>query len=200
MAMSFARTKQQMAEAEYLALEEGSEQRHEWFDGEVFAMAGGSDRHNLLGVNLLVALRSRTLGGPCVPFGSDRRHRVVDMLSYTYPDVVVRCRDPQRPELPPQVRVIFEVLSESTEAFDRGDKFARYRTDPDLLEYVLVSQRARRVEHFRRVAADRWELTLYGPEQDVALPALGISIPMGEVYLGAENERSDHDADPMRLD
>lgn len=184
-------------EAAYLAQEGTSEQRHEWYDGEVFAMAGGSDRHNLLCVNLVVSIRARLGSGPCVPFGSDRRHKVESAPSYSYPDVVVRCRDAGGA---PSVPVIVEVLSESTEAFDRGGKFERYRQDPALQEYVLVHQRARRVEHFRRVDVGRWELTLYGPDDVVKLPILDLALPVRELYEGAADEASDDDDDPYRLD
>lgn len=189
---------QRMSEEEYLAFDAASETRHEWYDGEIFAMAGSSDRHGLLCYNFAGELRARMRGGPCVAFITDHRHRVAAASSYTYPDLVIRCRP--TPDAAPEVRVLVEVLSDSTEAFDRGDKFARYRTDPVLQEYVLVSQRARRVEHFRRMETGKWELTIFGPEDEVVLPALGVAVPMSEIYLAAERERSDDEADPYRLD
>lgn len=195
--MGSALPRVQMDEATYLAFEEASEQRHEWYDGEIFAMAGGSDRHNVLCVNVVVLFRTRLVGQRCVPFGSDRRHHVARTRGYSYPDVVVRCRDDDQHETVP---VIVEVLSEATEAFDRGDKFARYRGDAALQEYVLISQRSRSVEHFRRVDAGRWELTHYGPGDAVVLPALGLRLEVDEIYAGAEAERSDDPADPYRLD
>ncbi|MEZ4240702.1 MAG: Uma2 family endonuclease [Myxococcota bacterium] len=192
--------RRRVAEAEYLALEASADVRHEWVDGEMLARAGGSDRHNVIAVNLVGELRNRLRGGPCQPFGSDQRHHVTATGLYTYPDALVRCRDLERPDAAARTRVVFEVLSASTEAWDRGQKFAHYRADPDIEEYVLVSQRARRVEHFRRVDVGRWTLTLYGPGDDVALPALGIALPVDEIYLGAAAERSDApdpDDDPL---
>lgn len=196
--MSSTLAKPRISEDQYLALEAASEARHEWYDGELFAMAGSSDRHGVLCYNFAGELRARMRGGPCVAFITDHRHHVPAAGSYTYPDLVIRCRP--APEAAPEVRVLVEVLSESTEAFDRGDKFARYRADPALQEYVLVSQRARRVEHFRRLDTGRWELTIYGPGDDVVLPALGVVVPMAEIYLGAEQERSDDAGDPYRLE
>jgi Uma2 family endonuclease len=197
--MGATEARRRATEAEYLALEATSEVRHEWVDGEIVAMAGGSDRHNVIAVNLVGELRSRLRGGPCQPFASDQRHHVHATGLYTYPDAVVRCRDPERPDLPARTRVVFEVLSASTEAYDRGQKFAHYRADPAIEEYVLASQRERRVEHFRRVDVGRWTLTLYGPDDSVELPALGVSLPMSEIYLGAEQQRSDDPEHPDRL-
>lgn len=185
-----------MSAEEYLALEAASEMRHEWHDGALVPRADSSDRHALLCSNLAGELWARTRGGPCVAFVADHRHHVPG--AYTYPDLLIRCRP--TPEAAPEARVLVEVLSEATERFDRGDKFDRYREDPALMEYVLVSQRARRVEHFRRLDGGKWELTLYGPEDEVALPALGVAVPMSEIYLAAERERSDDEADPYRLD
>ncbi len=186
-----------MTEAEYLELERTSEGRHEFVDGHIVAMAGGSDRHNAIAANLVGELRSRLRGGPCRPLGSDQRHRLADSEDYVYPDVVVRCRETD--DGPPRTKVVFEVLSRSTEAWDRGDKFARYQQDGAVQEYVLVSQWQRRVEHYRRVEVGRWALTVYGPGDDVALPALGIHLPMDEVYLDVARERSDDPNDPYGL-
>ncbi|MEM6929471.1 MAG: Uma2 family endonuclease [Myxococcota bacterium] len=185
-----------LTEAEYLAMERASEVRHEFVGGSVFAMAGGSDRHNAIAANLVGELRTRLRGGPCRPVGSDQRHRLADSSDYVYPDVVVRCRDGSDE---PVTKVVFEVLSKSTEAWDRGDKFARYQRDPAIEEVVLVSQRQRRVEHYRRVEVGRWSLSIYGGSDEVELPALGIGLPMDEIYLDVARERSDDPDDPYAL-
>lgn len=187
-----------VTEAEYLALEEASADKHELLGDDIVAMAGGSDRHNLIAANLVGELRSRLRDGPWLAVGSDQRHHVEATGAYTYPDVAVRCRDAEGVE--PETRVVFEVLSEATEARDRGAKFNHLRQDPAVQEYVLVSQRERRVEHFLRVDVGRWALTIYGPGDRVELPVLGIVLPMDEVYLGASVERSDDPDDPHRLD
>lgn len=183
-----------VTEAEYLAREELSEQKHELVDGEIFAMAGGSDRHNRIAMNLGGELRQRLRGGPCFVV-HNQRHKVEATGLYTYPDVTVRCRAAGDVH----TRVLVEVLSASTEAWDRGGKFAHLQQDPDVAEYVLVSQRERRVEHFARVDGGRWVLTVVTGDSALALPSLGVDLPLAEIYLGAADERSDDESDPHRL-
>jgi Uma2 family endonuclease len=187
--------KQRMSEDEYLAFERASTLKHEFVNGEVVAMAGGSMRHSLIANNIGGELRSRLRGHPCRVFQSDLSVHVTETGLYTYPDVTVVCGPPRvhprdaRSTLNP--RVIFEVLSASSEAYDRGAKFAHYMRIPDLAEYVLVAQDRRRVEHFRRLESGQWLLTTFDGEGEVELPALGIALPLAEIYTGAEELPAD---------
>ena len=150
--------------AEYLALERSSEIKGEFFDGEIFAMAGASREHNLVVGNLLRELGNLLRNGPCEVYPSDMRVRCPNGLG-TYPDVSVAC-DPlfedDREDTLVNPVVIIEVLSPSTEAWDRGTKFLSYRGLSSLREYVLVSQDRRLIEHYvRQSGFDQWLLTSY---------------------------------------
>src|SRR5258708_5764829 len=115
---------------EYLALEEAADHKSEYFDGQIFAMAGGEPEHNLISGNVLGELRSQLEAGPCRVYPSDQRVKNLDTGLYTYPDVTVVCEEPLFEETAPRTllnpTLIVEVLSESTEAYDRGGKFAHY--------------------------------------------------------------------------
>lgn len=136
--------------AEYLALERQAEVRSEYFQGEAFAMAGGSQRHNLIVANLLRLLGNQLVSRDCNVYPSDMRVKIEALGKYTYPDVAVACgenrfEDEHRDVLLNPV-VLFEVLSQSTEAYDRGKKFEHDQALDSLREYLLVSQDACRVE------------------------------------------------------
>ncbi|HEY8379834.1 MAG TPA: Uma2 family endonuclease [Nannocystis sp.] len=190
-----AATKTRLSPAEYLARENASELKHEYINGEVVAMAGGSPRRNAIAINIAGELRTRLRGGRCRPFGSDQRVHVPDTGLYTYPDVTVVCggleTHPDDRNTICNPRVIFEVLSASTEAHDRGAKFSHYRRCASLAEYVLVSQRERVVEHYRRTEDGRWVLSEYRGSETMELPSLGICLPLDEVYLDADLASSD---------
>jgi Uma2 family endonuclease len=171
---------------EYLALEEAADYKSEYYAGEIFAMAGGSYEHVRITGNITGALYSRLIGGPCGVLPADMRVRVSPAGLYTYPDVVVMCGDPEIERntlLNPLV--LIEVLSESTEAYDRGAKFAQYQRIGSLSDYILVSQNAARVELFHRLPQGGWH---YVEAHDVAasidIPSLGVSLPLSEVYAG----------------
>ena len=140
--------------AEYLAKERAATYRSEYFGGEMFAMAGGSPRHSLIKVNVVGEFRARSRHSPCTAYDSDLRILVARTGLYTYPDASVICgplefEDPRRDTvLNPTLLV--EVLSESTEAYDRGKKFSHYRQIPSLREYLLVSQEEPKIERFLR--------------------------------------------------
>ncbi len=139
--------------AKYLAFERASQDKHELIGGELYLMAGASRRHNLIVVNLAVALGNQLRGRACEAYVSDMRVRLVSG-DYVYPDVVLVCGEPAMEDshldtlLNPQV--IIEVLSPSTEQFDRGQKFARYRQMPSLRDYLLVAQDNMQIEHYER--------------------------------------------------
>lgn len=172
---------------DYLAAERVSEERHEFFAGEVFAMGGASRRHNLIVTNLVRELSLQLKGESCETFANDMRVKVSETGLYTYPDVVVVCEDPrfddEQNDTLLNPTVIFEVLSDSTEAYDRGRKFEHYRTLASLTEYLLVAQDHVRVERFSRQPENRWLLTEAGSLDDaVSLPAVGCELALAEIY------------------
>ena len=152
---------------EYLQIEEQSPIKHEYGDGRLYAMVGVSQSHNTISINLASALRSHIRGSGCRVFISDMKVRVEQRNRFFYPDVVVSCDERDR-ETPSYLRfpsLIVEVLSDSTEAFDRGDKFADYQAIESLQEYVLISSKRQQVQCFRRNSAGLWVLQSYSQEQ-----------------------------------
>lgn len=173
--------------AEYLAREEGAEYKSEFYQGQIFAMSGGSPEHNTASVNILTALRGRLRGLPCRPFNSDQQIRIPPNGLVAYPDVSVVCgelqRDPKAPNAINNPSVVFEVLSDSTENYNRGKKFDLYRQLESLREYILVAQDEAHVERFVRQADDSWLLTVFkGLDAVVELATLGCSLTLAEVY------------------
>lgn len=144
----------------YLAIERQAEYKSEYCHGEMLAMAGASRKHNLIVTNIVRELSQQLKQRPCEVYPSDMRVRIPTTSLYTYPDVIVVCDEPQFEDdtndtlLNPTL--IVEVLSNTTEAYDRGKKFAQYRTLPSLVEYVLVTQDEPRVEHYVRQPDNRW--------------------------------------------
>ncbi len=171
---------------EYLELDRHSELRHEYFEGEIFAMTGGTRRHTHLAANLVRTLGNALLDRPCMVLGADMRIAVSESSLYTYPDVVVVCGPAkftnEREETLVNPSLIVEVLSPSTESYDRGRKFEHYRTIPSLTDYVLVSQDAPLVEHFVRQPSGSWLLTEYRAGHALAIDSLGVSIAVDEIY------------------
>lgn len=174
-----------MTYAEYLAAEEASDVKHEYLRGEVFAMAGGTLEHSRLAVNMAGELRNVLAGRRCVVFNSDARLRIAATDRATYPDVMVVCGHVERaaddPEAIANPVVIVEVLSDSTEADDRGEKFAHYRRLASLREYILVSQRGPRIEVFHR-EGDHWTFNEFGPGDSARLLAIEAALSVEAVY------------------
>jgi len=175
---------------EYFDIAERSELRQEYFRGRIYAMAGGSPEHSQLAANLAAALGARLRGGPCRVYNADLRVLIQATGMYTYPDLSVVCGpgrfDDGRPRSLLNPTLLLEVLSESTERYDRGDKFAHYQAIPTLREYVLVSQSRPRVERFvRDEQAGGWRYFEHsGVESSLPLESLGIEAPLAEVYAG----------------
>jgi Uma2 family endonuclease len=172
---------------EYLGIERRAEFKSEYYAGQMFAMAGASREHNLITGNVVGELRSLLRGQPCETYPSDMKVLVSATGLYTYPDVSVACGEPQFLDRQGDVLlnplVIVEVLSDSTEAYDRGAKFALYQRIESLQEYVLVSQDKARVERYVRQPDGKW---LYsrtdGLEDGVHLEAIHCRLPLSEVY------------------
>lgn len=170
---------------DYLGVEEMSGVRHELVDGQIFAMAGGTPEHAALAASAVVLLGSKLRGKPCRPYSGNLRIRVLATGLATYPDAAVICGEPARdPSSVTHVTnptVVIEVLSPSTEAYDRGQKREHYQQIEALREYVLVSQHQRRVEVFRRVDSG-WTRDVYEAGSTIDLASLGISLSTDELY------------------
>ena len=172
---------------EYLALERAAEYKSEYFNVEIFAMAGASLAHSTIATNVLGELRNLLRGNRCAPYDSNLRIEIPLTGLYTYPDVLVICRPVELSEkgdgMATNPTLIVEVLSDSTEAYDRGKKFAHYRTIPSFREYVLVSQKEPLVEVFFRRDDGIWQLTpVSGLDASVDLQSLGITLHLAEVF------------------
>jgi len=172
---------------QYLALERRAEYRSEYFNGEIFAMAGASREHNVIAGNVFASLHSQLKGRPCETYQNDMRVRVSETGLYTYPDVVVACGEPvfEDAEVDTLLNptLIIEVLSTTSEAYDRGDKFEQYRTLASLQEYVLIAQDRYRVERFVRQADGQWLFSAANRlDQVVSLASIDCRLPLAEVY------------------
>lgn len=182
--------KAHLTEAEYLAVERQAEYKSEYYQGEMFAMAGASEKHNLITLNIAAGLHGMVKNRPCKVYSSDMRIKTAGL--YTYPDVAAVCGkadfdDAARDTLLNPVLIV-EVLSESTEAYDRGKKFGKYRLIPSMREYVLVAQDRPHVEVFTRSDADaRWMLSeATGPDALIELASLGCTLPLADIYSKVE--------------
>lgn len=175
---------------EYLAIERASDHKSELVNGRIYAMTGGSIAHTVITGNIIGELRNRLRGGPCRAYVEGIRLKVSQSGMYTYPDVMALCgppevEDSQRDTLL-NPAVIFEVLSPSTEAYDRGEKFEHYTLLPSLREYVLVSQDHVRIEKFVR-QGEQWVFTaINDPEGVLRIETLECEIPVSEIYLDVE--------------
>ena len=190
--------KRRLTAAEYLAIESTSEIRHEFLDGEMFAMSGGSLWHNLIKDNFARAVANRLSGGTCRVVTSDQRLKVDATGLYTYPDVLVFCGPPVMEDgvhhTLTNASLVAEVLSNSTEKYDRGIKFSHYRRLDTLQEYLLIAQDRFSVEVFQRqdagsssAGSDAWLLSAAAErEAEVRRSSLGITVPLAEIYAGVE--------------
>jgi len=153
---------------EYLEMEENSDIKHEYIDGYIYAMAGANDPHVTIALNMAFVIRNHLRGSNCRVYMSDMKARIDSLNRFYYPDVMVTCdpRDTQTPNHKSFPKLIIEVLSKSTEGFDRGDKFADYQQLESLEEYVLVNTKRQRLDCFRKEAG-RWFLATYSDEQEI---------------------------------
>jgi Uma2 family endonuclease len=176
-----------MSVENYLTLDRSSiEARHEFIDGHVYLLAGGTANHSIIGVNIISILHRLLRDGPCRIFNSDLRVRLSE-TRYVYPDATVSCdpRDRGQVDTLQYPRLAVEVLSPSTEAYDRGRKFGYYRTCPTLQEYVLVDSQRQSIEVYRRESESLWTLHPFGPDDEVELASLGVHFPIADAYQDA---------------
>lgn len=186
--MGHAATSQRRSAAEFLEWERTQTAKHEYHHGEVFAMAGGSPRHNFLSTAVGAELRAALRGKGCHVLSSDQRISAKAGERYVYADSVVACggvqMEPGTSDVLANPAVIVEVLSKSTEAYDRGDKWESYQRLPSLSDYLLVSQTARQIEHFQREAGGSWRYRLVEAGGTLTLGD-GATVAVDAVYEGA---------------
>jgi Uma2 family endonuclease len=174
---------------DYLELERRANFKSEFFDGEIFAMAGGSLAHNRVKENLVIELGTRLKGGPCQTYSSDQRVLVSATGLYTYPDIVILCGagtyDAADPDTLTNPTAIIEVLSPSSERYDRGAKFRNYQQIPSFIEYVLVAQDEPVCERFVRQADGSWALVSFvDVAASLVFTSVSATIPLADIYAG----------------
>jgi Uma2 family endonuclease len=171
---------------EYLEIERTSEEKHEYYKGEMFAMAGGKRVHSVIAGNILTKINIQIEKKPCIAFGSDMKVRVRPDGLYTYPDISALCGEEkyhdEKEDTLLNPSLIVEVLSESTENYDRGKKFVLYRELESLQEYVLVSSDYKKVEIFRRTANNQWLLSDVKEDEPVQFETIQCSISLEDIY------------------
>jgi Uma2 family endonuclease len=186
---------------EYFDLDRNSDARLEYWDGEIFDMSGVGEEHDQIETNLIFRLRQRLEGRNCRPFAASMRIKVPSMPPYRYGDVSVLCGKAQFEKIGgvdvlTNPALIVEVLSPSTEAYDRGDKFLYYQSIPSFREYLLVAQHQPHVSHFVRQGDGSWTYRAYSDlEAAVRLEAIGCELTLGEIYENVsfkEPESSPH--------
>ncbi len=177
-----------MSVAEFIQWEDAQPDKHEFIDGEVFAMVGARRVHVTIVLNLAALLKAHLRGGPCRAFIADMKLAVRSVEAVFYPDVLVTCDpDDLRAEtVMEHPKIIIEVLSKSTAAYDRGDKFARYRKLDSLEEYVLIDPDRRGVEVFRRVGQGDWLLAASESEQGIILKSIDFQAKLDAVFEDIE--------------
>jgi Uma2 family endonuclease len=169
---------------EYFAWEEQQLERHEYIDGEVYAMSGGTINHGDIAGNILTLLKTHMRGRGCKILNSDCRVKILEIDKYVYPDTSVTCdeRDKTTTQYITYPCLIVEVLSSSTEAYDRGNKFKMYRRNPSLQEYVLVSAETIEIELFRKTDTDLWQIINYQTGDVVELKSINLTFPIEQIY------------------
>ncbi len=182
--MTLSQSRPYVSPEEYLEIEKSSPIKHEYIQGQIYAMAGGSDAHVTITANLITLLRNHIRGTGCRIYVVDMKARIESLNIFYYPDIMVTCdqRDTNFEYFKRYPSLIIEVLSPSTEAFDRGDKFIDYQELETLQEYVLISQTRQRIDCFRRNSEGRWVLYSYREIQDLQLNSVNFSCSLSDIY------------------
>lgn len=173
---------------EYFLLEESADEKHEYYQGEIFAMAGGSIAHNQIVTNTTGELHSFLKGKSCQVFNSDQKIYVETVNLFTYPDLSIVCGEPERwnnrNDILTNPAVIFEVLSKKTQNYDRGNKFKFFRSLPSLKEYVLISSMNFLIERYTKQSSGFWTLReTTNPEETFVVETINFSCPIKDLYL-----------------
>lgn len=176
----------QLTPEEYFAWEEKQLEKHEYINGEVYAMSGGSKNHSLISVKFIALFSNHLEGGSCETGNSDLRVNIAETKDYTYPDVSVTCdeRDNNTTQYITYPCLLVEVLSDSTEAYDRGAKFRLYRNNPALKDYLLVSSTRIEIDLYHKNDAGEWIIINYQEGDTVTLKSIDLSLLIEQVYRG----------------
>ena len=171
---------------EYLVWEEKQLEKHEYIDGEVYAMSGGSVNHGRIAIRFTAMFDAHLDNSVCITGNSDIKVNIVETSNYTYPDASVTCdeRDKGTIDYFTYPCLIVEVLSDSTEAYDRGDKFRIYRNNPVLQDYLLVSSTCIEMDLYHKNDADEWIILNYKAGDIIELKSINLSFPIEKVYRG----------------
>ena len=169
---------------EYFAWEEQQLEKHELIDGYVYMMSGGTQNHSAIAINFLLLITPHLRGSRCNVFNSDLKVKILNSSNYTYPDLSVTCddRDRENAIYITYPCLIIEVLSNSTEAYDRGKKFEKYRRNPNLIDYVLVSSEEIAIDIYHRNDAREWMILSYRSGDRVELKSIDLSLPIEQFY------------------
>ncbi len=191
--------KQHWTPEEYIAYERASEEKHIFLNGEIFSMSGASRKHNLIGFNLTTILGNRLKGQPCEAYANDMRVKI-SPKQYTYPDISVVCAEPEFEDIELDTllnpTLIIEVLSPSTEQYDRGKKFESYRSLDSLQEYVLVAQDRAHIERYVRQDGGNWLFSeVNGLEASLDLASIQCTLTLADVY-----DKVTFDAEPSTFE
>jgi len=176
----------QLTPEEYLAWEEKQIEKYEYIDGQVYAMGGGSKNHSLIAVRLTALFANHLEGSNCETGNSDLRINIAGTNDYTYPDLAVTCdeRDRATTQFITYPCLIVEVLSKSTEAYDRGGKFRLYRNNPVLQDYLLVSSTRMEIDLYHKKETGEWMILNYQEGDTIALKSINLSFQIEQVYRG----------------
>ena len=172
---------------EYLQMENEALEKHEYYKGEIFAMSGAGNRHNIIAINIILSLGNSLKGKSCQPYGSDMRIHIPENTLFTYPDISVVCGDIINADADENSTtnptVIIEILSPSTRNYERGVKFMLYRAIPTLKEYILVEAESIHVEQFAINKEGLWQLKEYsGKDDQLMLESLGVNLILKDIY------------------
>jgi Uma2 family endonuclease len=169
---------------EYFAWEEQQLEKHELIDGYVYAMSGGTQNHSAIAINFLLLIAPHLRGSNCNVFNSDLKVEILNSSNYTYPDLSVTCddRDRENAICISYPCLVVEVLSSSTEAYDRGKKFEKYRRNPNLIDYVLVSSEEIAIDIYHKNDAREWMILSYRSGDQVELKSINLSLPIEQFY------------------
>ncbi len=183
--------KQTMSIQEYLEFEKLSMDKHEYYRGEIFMMAGAMPRHNVVFKNVFREIASHLKGKSCQPYGSDLRINIPENTLFTYPDISIICGDivtsDYDDDTATQPTVLIEILSRNTRDYDRGSKFKLYRDIPTLKEYILIDSENISIEAFSINQNNHWELMEYKTlEGSLRIPAIDFQLPLVEIYEGTK--------------
>lgn len=189
--MGYAAKQPLFTASDYLLWEAKQAERHEYLDGEVFAMAGAEDTHVTVSGNLYIALRQHLTGSPCRTYMSDMRVQVESINSYFYPDVLVTCstKDSASRLVKTEPKFIAEILSPSTAAYDRGMKFSHYRELPSLQEYIVVDLDTRCTDCYRLGADGLWVLHPFAKGETVELTSVALTLSAAQLFAEVPDER-----------